>query len=183
MSIHESRPRTRMPHSSDARECADSKELQPTPTQPIGRAKKDKVHPPPAILKPVRDSSLCKHPSRCNRIRSVKRNGELHWLCESHRHLQNAEQRERYHWKKYDLVVAKERSASSSSQTENVNGATASLRLPSTSSISHESTIPVPGERHGLRIKHRQDTKGKQQRRWKAQRFKSLRNAVVCPLH
>ncbi|KAE8963395.1 hypothetical protein PR003_g28851 [Phytophthora rubi] len=39
---------------------------------------------------------LCKHPSQCIEERTVKKNGGLHWLCERHRKLQNAEQRQRY---------------------------------------------------------------------------------------
>ncbi|ETM52279.1 hypothetical protein F442_04216 [Phytophthora nicotianae P10297] len=42
------------------------------------------------------DLKLCKHPSKCSEERTVKKNGELHWLCERHRQLKNAEQRQRY---------------------------------------------------------------------------------------
>lgn len=40
--------------------------------------------------------AMCKHPSHCTNERSIKKNGGRHWLCEQHRQLQNAEQRQRY---------------------------------------------------------------------------------------
>ncbi|KAE9241988.1 hypothetical protein PF004_g6810 [Phytophthora fragariae] len=43
-----------------------------------------------------RDSLQCQYPGQCTSERTLKRNGERHWLCAEHRDHQNALQRDRY---------------------------------------------------------------------------------------
>ncbi|KAE9270715.1 hypothetical protein PF008_g30542 [Phytophthora fragariae] len=42
------------------------------------------------------DSLQCQYPGQCSNERTLKRNGERHWLCAEHRDHQNALQRDRY---------------------------------------------------------------------------------------
>lgn len=148
------------------------------------RGEKVPRHSLPERSRSTRDSWCCRHPSRCNERRSVKRNGELHWLCERHRRLQNAEQRERYKQRKREKANARI-STSSESATTTVSVAGAESEVDTVSSKSYGKceysvhcdrarAVKRNGELHRLCVIHQRRTNEMQRTRYRDLRLQQL---------